>query len=647
MNKTPTTLIIMDGFGIAPPADDNAVTLAKTPVLDKLFQEYAHTTLSASGLDVGLPAGQMGNSEVGHTNIGGGRVVFQDLPRISRAIEDGSFFKNEAYNQAMDNCLEKGTSLHLCGLLSDGGVHSHIEHLFALLQMAKDKGLTKVYVHCFLDGRDVSPTSGKGFVQALADKCAQLGIGRIATVMGRYYAMDRDKRWERVQMAYDAMVYGEGRRSDDPVAAVAESYANNITDEFMEPVVVDGDGTISDNDSIIFFNYRPDRAREITRAIVDPDFDGFAREFFPTTYVCNTEYDASMPNVLVAWPRIAVKNGLGEYLSRMGMTQLRIAETEKYAHVTFFFNGGVETQYPGEDRVLVPSPKVATYDLQPEMSAFEVCDKCVERIESGAYDVIILNFANCDMVGHTGVLEAAIKAVETVDTCVGKVVDATLKMGGIAMVTADHGNAEDMKQPDGSPMTAHTTNLVPFILCGAGTELRPGRLADIAPTILDVMGLACPEEMDGKTLIVKKSERSAFTRSPEARLRDFLIRRQTHEHICHRLRAVGFPHHLVSGSHRPSCDAVRAAELAPYAVLSGHPAERSADAARLRGADHRPAGRGAGGDGHHLHRLPEPAFSAGRDPHAGPAKQDGGAVHEGPGDGHRRTAQRYRRIAAA
>ena len=503
MNKTPTTLIIMDGFGLAPAADDNAVSLANTPVLDKLFQEYAHTTLSASGLDVGLPAGQMGNSEVGHTNIGGGRVVFQDLPRISRAIEDGSFFKNEAYNKAMDDCLKNDSSLHLYGLLSDGGVHSHIEHLFALLQMAKDKGLTKVYVHCFLDGRDVSPTSGKGFVQELQDKCAQLGVGKIATVMGRYYAMDRDKRWERVQMAYDAMVYGEGHHSSDPVAAVAESYANGITDEFVEPVVIDPDGTISDNDSIIFFNYRPDRAREITRAIVDPDFDGFAREFFPTTYVCNTEYDASMPNVLVAWPRIAVKNGLGEYLSSMGMTQLRIAETEKYAHVTFFFNGGVEKQYPGEDRVLVPSPKVATYDLQPEMSAFEVCDKCVERIESGAYDVIILNFANCDMVGHTGVLEAAIKAVETVDTCVGRVVEATLKMGGIAMVTADHGNAEDMKQPDGSPMTAHTTNLVPFILCGAGTELRPGRLADIAPTILDVMGLACPEEMDGKTLIVK------------------------------------------------------------------------------------------------------------------------------------------------
>ena len=503
MNKSPTTLIIMDGFGIAPPAGDNAVTLAKTPVLDKLLEEYAHTTLSASGLDVGLPAGQMGNSEVGHTNIGGGRVVFQDLPRISRAIEDGSFFKNDAYNAAMDSCLKNGSSLHLYGLLSDGGVHSHIEHLFALLQMAKDKGLERVYIHCFLDGRDVSPTSGKGFVQELQDKCAALGVGKIATVMGRYYAMDRDKRWERVQMAYDAMVYGEGHHNSDPVAAVAESYANNITDEFVEPVVVDGDGTINDNDSIIFFNFRPDRAREITRAFVDPAFDGFKREFFPLTYVCNTEYDATMPNVLVAFPRITIHNGLGEYLSKLGLTQLRIAETEKYAHVTFFFNGGVETQYPGEDRVLVASPKVATYDLQPEMSAFEVCDKCVERIESGAYDVIILNFANCDMVGHTGVLEAAVKAVETVDTCVGRVVDATLKMGGIAMVTADHGNAEDMKQPDGSPMTAHTTNLVPFILCGAGTELRTGRLADIAPTILDVMGLACPEEMDGKTLIVK------------------------------------------------------------------------------------------------------------------------------------------------
>ena len=503
MNKTPTVLVIMDGFGMGNPGAGNAVSLANTPVLDRLFAENAHTTLSASGLDVGLPDGQMGNSEVGHTNIGGGRVVFQDLPRISRAIDSGEFFKNPAYNKAMDDCLQKGSSLHLYGLLSDGGVHSTVEHLWALLKMAKDKGLEKVYIHAFLDGRDVSPTSGKDFVAQCVEKCAEIGVGKIATVMGRYYAMDRDKRWERLQMAYDAMVYGEGVQNSDPVDAVARSYENGVTDEFVEPVVCDSRGTISDNDSVIFFNYRPDRAREITRAIVDPDFDGFRREFFPTTYVCNTEYDASMPNVLVAWPRIAVKNGLGEYLSSLGMTQLRIAETEKYAHVTFFFNGGVETQYPGEDRVLVASPKVATYDLQPEMSACEVCDKCVERIRSGAYDVVILNFANCDMVGHTGVLEAAVKAVETVDACVGRVVDAALEMGGIAMITADHGNAEQMVQPDGSPMTAHTTNRVPFILCGAGTELREGRLADIAPTILDVMGLACPPEMDGKTLIVR------------------------------------------------------------------------------------------------------------------------------------------------
>ena len=503
MNKTPTVLVIMDGFGMGNPGAGNAVSLANTPVLDRLFAENAYTTLSASGLDVGLPDGQMGNSEVGHTNIGGGRVVFQDLPRISRAIDSGEFFKNPAYNKAMDDCLQKGSSLHLYGLLSDGGVHSTVEHLWALLKMAKDKGLEKVYIHAFLDGRDVSPTSGKDFVAQCVEKCAEIGVGKIATVMGRYYAMDRDKRWERLQMAYDAMVYGEGVQNSDPVDAVARSYENGVTDEFVEPVVCDSQGTISNNDSIIFFNYRPDRAREITRAIVDPEFDGFPREFFPTTYVCNTEYDASMPNVLVAWPRIAVKNGLGEYLSSLGMTQLRIAETEKYAHVTFFFNGGVETQYPGEDRVLVASPKVATYDLQPEMSACEVCDKCVERIRSGAYDVVILNFANCDMVGHTGVLEAAVKAVETVDACVGRVVDAALEMGGIAMITADHGNAEQMVQPDGSPMTAHTTNRVPFILCGAGTELREGRLADIAPTILDVMGLACPPEMDGKTLIVR------------------------------------------------------------------------------------------------------------------------------------------------
>ena len=504
MNKTPTTLIIMDGFGLRQETEGNAVAAAATPRLEQFFQEFAHTELSASGLDVGLPAGQMGNSEVGHTNIGAGRVVFQDLPRISKAIDDGSFFENPAYVRAMDACREHNSSLHLMGLLSDGGVHSHLEHLFALMKMARDRGLEKVYIHAFLDGRDVSPTSGADFVARTVEKCRELGVGKIATVMGRFYAMDRDKRWDRVEAAYDAMVYGEGAAINPvPVAAVKNAYANGVTDEFVEPVICDPDGTISDHDSVIFFNFRPDRAREIARAFVDPDFNGFTRQYFPVTFVCTTEYDATMPNVEVAYPRLSVRNGLGEYLSSMGLTQLRIAETEKYAHVTFFFNGGVETQFPGEDRVLVPSPKVATYDLQPEMSADEVADKCVERIESGAYDVIILNFANCDMVGHTGVFDAAVRAVETVDTCVGRVVDATMKMGGIAMITADHGNAEVMTQPDGSPMTAHTTNPVPFILCGAGTELRKGRLADIAPTILDVMGLAVPEEMDGQTLIVK------------------------------------------------------------------------------------------------------------------------------------------------
>ena len=504
MNKTPTTLIIMDGFGLRHETEGNAVAAAATPRLEQFFQEFAHTELSASGLDVGLPAGQMGNSEVGHTNIGAGRVVFQDLPRISKAIDDGSFFENPAYVRAMDACREHDSSLHLMGLLSDGGVHSHLEHLFALMKMARDRGLEKVYIHAFLDGRDVSPTSGADFVARTVEKCRELGVGKIATVMGRFYAMDRDKRWDRVETAYDAMVYGEGAAINPvPVAAVKNAYANGVTDEFVEPVICDPDGTISDHDSVIFFNFRPDRAREITRAFVDPDFNGFTRQYFPVTFVCTTEYDATMPNVEVAFPRNTVRNGLGEYLSQMGMTQLRIAETEKYAHVTFFFNGGSETVFPGEDRCLVASPKVATYDLQPEMSADEVADKCVERIESGAYDVIILNFANCDMVGHTGVFDAAVRAVETVDTCVGRVVDATMKMGGIAMITADHGNAEVMTQPDGSPMTAHTTNPVPFILCGAGTELRKGRLADIAPTILDVMGLAVPEEMDGQTLIVK------------------------------------------------------------------------------------------------------------------------------------------------
>ena len=504
MNKAPTTLIIMDGFGLTDPGPGNAVSLAQTPQLDRLFAEYAHTTLSASGLDVGLPAGQMGNSEVGHTNIGGGRVVFQDLPRISRAIDDGSFFENAAYNKAMDDCLEKGSSLHLYGLLSDGGVHSHIQHLYALLQMARNKGLTRVYVHAFLDGRDVSPTSGKGFVADCQEKCRALGVGKIATVMGRYYAMDRDNRWERVQLAYDAMVYGEGIQNPDPVDAVAQSYENDVTDEFMEPVVCDPDGTISDNDSIIFFNFRPDRAREITRCFVDEDFQDVERKkgFVPVDFVCTTEYDATMPNVTVAYPRQKLENIFGEYISKLGLTQLRIAETEKYAHVTFFFNGGVETVFPGEDRVLIASPKVATYDLQPEMSAYQVTEEAVKRIESGAYDVIILNFANCDMVGHTGVYEAACRAVTAVDECVGRVVEATSRMGGVSLITADHGNAERMADEDGEPFTAHTTNLVPFYIVGASVRLRDGRLADIAPTMLDLMGLEKPKEMDGETLIV-------------------------------------------------------------------------------------------------------------------------------------------------
>ena len=504
MKKSPTTLIIMDGFGVRDAAEGNAVRAADTPVLDRLFAEYAHTTLSASGLDVGLPEGQMGNSEVGHANLGGGRVVYQDLPRITRAIEDGSFFENPAYNAAMDACLDKGSSLHLMGLHSDGGVHSTLEHLYALLKLASIKGLKRVYVHCFLDGRDAPPASGRDYVARTLKKCAELGVGRVATVMGRYYAMDRDRHWERVEAAYDALVYGSGAQNPDPLAAIGESYAAGVTDEFVEPVVCDKNGTVGDNDAIIFFNFRPDCSRELTRAFVDPGFDGFKRERFPVTYVCGTEYDAAMPNVLVAFPRPAVRNNLGECLSRMGMTQLRIAESEKFAHVTSFFNGGDERRYEGEDRVLVPSPKAATYDLRPEMSAWEVTEKCVERILSGEYDVVVLNYANCDAVGHTGVFDATVRAVETVDACVGRVVDATIRMGGIAMVTATHGNAEQMLREDGGePMTANTANRVPFILCGAGSELRPGRLADVAPTILDVLGLEAPPEMDGKTLIVK------------------------------------------------------------------------------------------------------------------------------------------------
>ena len=502
--KTPITLIIMDGFGIAPASPGNAVRAANTPNLDKILRENANSRLSASGLDVGLPDGQMGNSEVGHTNIGAGRIVFQELPRITKSIQDGDFFENEALLGAVKNCKEHDSAIHFMGLMSDGGVHSHNEHLWGLLELAKRNGLQRVYVHCFMDGRDVSPTSGADFVAQTAAKCKELGVGEIATVVGRYYAMDRDNRWERVERAYNALVFGEGKHASDPVAAIRESYANDVTDEFIEPIIA-ADGTIGPNDSVVFFNFRPDRAREITRTLVDEKFDGFTRKngFFPLYYVCMTQYDASMPNVHVAFQPQTLKNTFGEYISRLGYKQLRIAETEKYAHVTFFFNGGVETLYEGEDRVLVNSPKVATYDLQPEMSAPEVTDKVVDLIHSQKYDVIILNFANCDMVGHTGVFDAAVKAVETVDTCVGRVVEAMREIGGISLITADHGNAERMLDEDGkSPFTAHTTNPVPFVIVGAQVCLRDGRLADIAPTMLDLMGINPPEEMDGKSLII-------------------------------------------------------------------------------------------------------------------------------------------------
>lgn len=501
--KTPTTLIIMDGFGLEGPSAGNAVVNAPTPNLDRIFRDFPGCRLSASGLDVGLPEGQMGNSEVGHTNMGAGRVVFQDLPHISRDIESGEFFKNPAYLEAMSNCREWGSALHLMGLLSDGGVHSHITHLFALLKMAKEQGLEKVYIHCFLDGRDVPPSSGKSYVEQLQAEIQKLGVGQIATVMGRYYAMDRDKRWDRVQKAYDAIVCGEGTFEADAAEAVQKSYDAGVTDEFVVPVVCVKNAQVRDNDSIIFFNFRPDRAREISRCFVDEDFTDIQRRtgFLSVDFVCTTEYDATLPNVTVAYPHQKLVNTFGEYISKLGLTQLRIAETEKYAHVTFFFNGGVEEVFPGEDRCLIPSPKVATYDLQPEMSAYQVTEEAVKRIESGAYDVVILNFANCDMVGHTGVYDAACKAVSTVDECVNRVVEATSKMGGVSLITADHGNAERMSDANGEPFTAHTTNLVPFYIVGASVQLRDGRLADIAPTMLDLMGLEKPSEMDGKTLI--------------------------------------------------------------------------------------------------------------------------------------------------
>ena len=501
--KKPLILMILDGFGIAPESG-NAIKAAKKPNLDKIFSSNPVTQIGASGMDVGLPDGQMGNSEVGHTNIGAGRIVYQELTRITKTINEDKLKDNEAIVNAMDKALKNGTALHLMGLLSDGGVHSHNTHLYGILELAKKKGLDKVYIHAFLDGRDVPPSSAADFVADCSAKCEEIGVGKIATVMGRYYAMDRDNRWERVEKAYAAMVYGEGVEADCPVCAVKNSYKENVTDEFVVPSVVKGGAAIQPNDSVIFFNFRPDRAREITRTLVDPDFDGFERKngFFPLNFVCMTQYDATMPNVEVAFKPQTLKNTIGEYVSSKGMAQLRIAETEKYAHVTFFFNGGVEKQYDGEDRILVKSPSVATYDLQPEMSAYEVTDKLVPAIKSGKYDMIILNFANCDMVGHTGIFEAAVKAVEAVDTCVGKVVDAILEMGGTALITADHGNADKMVDDDGEPFTAHTTNPVPFCVVGYDCELREGgRLADIAPTMLQIMGLEQPEEMDGTSLI--------------------------------------------------------------------------------------------------------------------------------------------------
>ncbi len=503
MAKQPLMLMILDGFGIAPQDDKNAIWLAKTPNLEHYIKDYPHTTLDASGMSVGLPDGQMGNSEVGHTNIGAGRVVYQELTRITKAIAEKTFFDNEALSGVMDACRAADKKLHIMGLLSDGGVHSHNTHLYALLEMAKQKGLTEVYVHCFLDGRDVPPDSGLDYVRQLEAKMQEIGCGKIASVMGRYYAMDRDNRWERVEKAYNAIALGKGVAAQSGAAAVEASYGEDILDEFVVPAVVNGGAPVEAGDGIIFFNFRPDRAREITRTFVDDAFNGFDRTRIPVNYVCMTQYDASMPNVDVAFRPQELTNTFGEYISKKGLKQLRIAETEKYAHVTFFFNGGVEQVYDGEDRALIASPKVATYDLKPEMSAPEVTEELLRRIDSDIYDVIILNYANCDMVGHTGIMEAAVAAVEAVDTCAGKVVEKVLEKGGRVIITADHGNADKMVADDGGAFTAHTTNPVPMALVGEKepVKLKSGRLCDLAPTMLDLLGLPIPAEMDGVSLI--------------------------------------------------------------------------------------------------------------------------------------------------
>lgn len=515
MSKKTTVLMILDGYGLNDKTEHNAVAEAKTPVMDKLMKEYPFVRGNASGMAVGLPDGQMGNSEVGHLNMGAGRIVYQELTRITKEIQDGTFFENPALLEAVNNCKEKNSALHLFGLLSDGGVHSHNTHLYGLLELAKRNGLSEVYVHCFLDGRDTPPASGKGFAEELEAKMAQIGVGKIASVMGRYYAMDRDNNYDRVQLAYNAMTKGEGETAVSGPAAIQQSYDNDKTDEFVLPTVVVEDGkpvaTIQDGDSVIFFNFRPDRAREITRAFCDNDgeFKGFERKRPETKFVCFSEYDPTIPNKSVAFHKIAVTNTFGEWLAANNMKQARIAETEKYAHVTFFFNGGVEEPNKDEDRVLVPSPKeVATYDLKPEMSAYAVCDKLTDAIKSGKYDVIIINFANPDMVGHTGVENAAIKAVEAVDECVGKAVEAILSVDGTMFICADHGNAEQLVDYEtGAPFTAHTTNQVPFILVNYDKDytLREGGcLADIVPTLIETMGMTQPAEMTGKSLLIKK-----------------------------------------------------------------------------------------------------------------------------------------------
>lgn len=506
MAKKPLALIILDGFGENQKTEGNAIAAANTPNFDRVRKECSITTLGASGMSVGLPDGQMGNSEVGHTNIGAGRIVYQELTRISKAIEDGEFEKNPALLGAVTNCKKNSSALHLFGLLSDGGVHSHIEHPYGLLRLAKKEGLSRVYLHAFLDGRDVPPSSGIDYVTDCMKKMEEIGVGKIATVSGRYYAMDRDNRWDRVLKAYSAIVYGEGEKAADAKEAVERSYAAGTTDEFVLPTVCDGGETVKDGDSIIFFNFRPDRARELTRAFVDADFSGFSRQNGAPDvyYVCMTRYDASIKGVEIAFPPQSLANTFGEYISSKGLTQLRIAETEKYAHVTFFFNGGVEVEYPGEERALIPSPSVATYDMQPEMSAYLVTDEIEKRIASLKYDVIILNFANCDMVGHTGKFDAAVAAVEAVDKCLGRVLASIEKAGGAAIITADHGNADRMYDTDGSPFTAHTTNPVPLAVVGYPCKLREGGiLADIAPTMLEMLGLQQPEEMTGKSLIEK------------------------------------------------------------------------------------------------------------------------------------------------